>query len=65
MGIPVPGDVFTIGASAKDANDYYIYNSDTGAFFYDQDGTGSREQIQLFQLSPGLNMTYENVYSWA
>lgn len=52
---------FTIGATAADASDRFIYNNSTGALFFDVDGTGATEQIQLASLSPGLAMTNTNI----
>lgn len=38
---------FRVGAAAADGNDYIIYNSATGALYYDQDGTGATPQVQF------------------
>ncbi|NMG01211.1 calcium-binding protein, partial [Aromatoleum toluolicum] len=37
--------------AAADANDYLIYNSTTGALYYDQDANGAGEAVQFATLS--------------
>jgi Ca2+-binding RTX toxin-like protein len=56
-GNSVAGSQFVIGAAALDAGDRIMYNSATGAVYYDSDGTGAAAQIQFAQLSPGLALT--------
>jgi len=53
----VASSQFVIGAAALDAGDRIIYNSGTGAVYYDSDGTGAAAQIQFARLSPGLALT--------
>ena len=48
---------FVIGTAAQDANDRIIYNSGTGALFYDNDGVGGNAQVQFATLSTGLALT--------
>jgi Ca2+-binding RTX toxin-like protein len=48
---------FVIGAAAQDANDRIIYNSNTGALFYDNDGVGGNAAVQFAELSRGLALT--------
>ncbi|MBD1995519.1 calcium-binding protein [Leptolyngbya sp. FACHB-541] len=50
---------FTLGSSAGDASDRFIYNNTTGALYWDLDGTGAVGQIKLATLSgkPALNYT--------
>ena len=56
-GNSVAGSQFAIGAAALDAGDRIIYNSATGAVYYDSDGTGAAAQIQFAQLNAGLALT--------
>ncbi|MBD2520401.1 calcium-binding protein [Nostoc sp. FACHB-973] len=52
---------FTIGASATTSTERFIYNSTTGALFFDQDGSASGfTQVQFAQLSAGLLLTNNN-----
>jgi Ca2+-binding RTX toxin-like protein len=54
---------FHVGAAAKGKNDRFIYNNVTGALFFDADGRrGGFAQVQIAQLSAGLNMTSQNIY---
>jgi Ca2+-binding RTX toxin-like protein len=48
---------FVTGAAAQDANDRVIYNSGTGALFYDSDGVGGAAAIQFATVSAGLGLT--------
>lgn len=52
---------FALGSSASDSSTRFIYDQNTGGLFFDADGTGSRDQIQIAQLQPGLSMTNENI----
>jgi Ca2+-binding RTX toxin-like protein len=58
IGFGTPGaDQFHIGASAGDAQDRLIYDSATGALYYDSDGTGGDAQVQFATLDDGLLLT--------
>ena len=48
---------FVIGTAAQDATDRIIYNSNTGALFYDNDGVGGNAQVQFAELAQGLALT--------
>ena len=53
-------DMFHAGAgvsTAVDANDHLIYNSSTGALYYDPDGTGADAAVQFATLGAGLALT--------
>ncbi|MEH2312953.1 MAG: calcium-binding protein [Nostoc sp.] len=52
---------FTIGTSATTNEEQFIYNSATGALFFDEDGSASGfTQVKFAQLSPGLSLTNNN-----
>jgi Ca2+-binding RTX toxin-like protein len=52
---------FTIGASATTSAQRFIYNSTTGALFFDQDGSASGfNQVQFAVLTAGLSLTNNN-----
>ncbi len=48
---------FRIGTSAQDANDNIIYNKNTGELFYDADGKGGAEAVEIAILGAGLALT--------
>jgi Ca2+-binding RTX toxin-like protein len=53
----LPAAAFRIGAIALDATDRIIYNSATGALFYDPDGLLEVGQVQFATLATGLALT--------
>lgn len=61
-GATIMAAQFTIGSSAADASDRFIYDKDTGELFFDFDGTGSLDQVQFAKLSTGLAMTNANIF---
>ena len=56
---------FTIGSAAADSSDRFIYNSATGALFFDADGIGGAAQVKIFTLSSGLAMTNADIFIFA
>ena len=48
---------FAIGQAAQQADDVIIYNSGTGALYYDLDGSGAGAAVQFATLSPSLALT--------
>ena len=52
---------FTLGSSASDAFDRFIYNSSTGALFFDADGTGALGQVQFATLSNKVNLSSSDI----
>ncbi|WP_207062718.1 calcium-binding protein, partial [Motiliproteus sp. SC1-56] len=53
-------DLFVSGAGvteAADANDYLIYDSTSGALYYDPDGSGAEGAVQFASLSAGLALS--------
>jgi len=53
---------FHTGAKAHDATDRIIYNSETGALYFDADGTGSANAQQFVQLTAEIMLTNADFY---
>jgi len=53
---------FWKGSAAHDANDRIIYDPNTGALYYDRDGTGAAAQVKFAQISKNLAMTHKEVF---
>lgn len=53
----LPSETFVRGAAAQDADDCIIYDTSTGALFYDSDGTGANAAKQFAQLASNLPFT--------
>jgi serralysin len=48
---------FRIGTAAGDADDRIIYNSSTGALFYDSNGNAAGGSVQIATLTSSLALT--------
>lgn len=53
---------FVTGSAAADADDRIIYDSTTGALYYDDDGTGGDAAVQFATLSTGLSLTHDDFF---
>jgi Ca2+-binding RTX toxin-like protein len=53
---------FVTGSAAIDASDRIIYDSASGAIFYDRDGTGVAAQVQFATLASGLALQASDIY---
>ncbi|BAQ65371.1 Calx-beta domain-containing protein [Geminocystis sp. NIES-3709] len=51
---------FSIGSSATTADQRFIYNSSTGALFFDDDGNGANSAVQIASLNTRLTLTASN-----
>ncbi|VEP11585.1 conserved hypothetical protein [Hyella patelloides LEGE 07179] len=55
-------DQFTIGTSARDESDRFIYNSDDGSLFYDADGNGSENKILITRLENAPTLSNTDIF---
>jgi Ca2+-binding RTX toxin-like protein len=60
-GVALSNAQFMIGTQATTTNHRFIYNQSSGAVFFDRDGVGGIEQVQIARLNGGLAMTSENL----
>jgi Ca2+-binding RTX toxin-like protein len=60
VGDKLSPNEFQIGGEATHKSDRIIYNSDTGALFYDADGKGKTDQVKVAMLDPGLDLHSHN-----
>ena len=52
----LPASAFVAGTAAQDGNDRILYNSASGALFYDADGTGMIAAVQFATVTAGTNL---------
>jgi Ca2+-binding RTX toxin-like protein len=55
-------DMFVQNSKAKDAEDRIVYDKKTGKLYYDQDGTGSKAQVQLATLTNKVKLSYQDFF---
>ncbi|MFM2057171.1 MAG: hypothetical protein RLY71_1556, partial [Pseudomonadota bacterium] len=48
--------------TAADADDHLIYNTSTGALYYDADGLGGTGAVQIAKLGVGVALTASDVW---
>jgi Ca2+-binding RTX toxin-like protein len=48
---------FKVGDSAKDRNDYVVYDKQKGILYYDADGSGGGKAVEIATLKKNLKMT--------
>jgi Ca2+-binding RTX toxin-like protein len=53
---------FKIGDSAKDRNDYVVYDNKKGVLYYDADGSGGGKAVEIATLKKNLKMTSLDVF---
>lgn len=53
---------FRLGNTAGDASDRFIYNRNTGALYFDRDGTGSAKQVQIATLANKPALTNADIF---
>lgn len=53
---------FALGGAAREDRDRFIYDSSSGALWFDVDGTGSIAAVQLVYLPTGLAMTSDRIF---
>ncbi|MUL35783.1 calcium-binding protein [Gloeocapsopsis dulcis] len=62
-----PGEVikphqFRLGTSAGDASDRFIYNRNSGALYFDRDGTGPNKQVQIATLTNKPLLSHADIF---
>ncbi|MEE1657291.1 calcium-binding protein [Microvirga sp. CF3062] len=61
-GVKFKSDMFVKSKAALDREDRIIYDKDTGALYYDKDGTGSAAQIKIATLNKNLKIYFYDFY---
>ena len=57
----VSADIFTLGNSASDADDRFIFNPNNGRLLFDSDGTGANAQIVLATFSGDVTISNDDL----
>lgn len=58
LGASLSADEFRVGTSAQDANDYVIYNPNTGALYYDHNGSASGGAFRIATMPTSLALAH-------
>ena len=58
----VSSEMFTIGTAATSNEHRFIYDAGSGDLFYDSDGIGDREQVEIAHLDSGLSLDNNNLF---
>jgi Ca2+-binding RTX toxin-like protein len=53
---------FVIGTTATNANERFIYDNTNGSLYFDADGIGATQQIQIASLASGLTLTNNDIF---
>ncbi|MCZ8126683.1 MAG: pre-peptidase C-terminal domain-containing protein [Microcystis sp. LE19-114.1B] len=61
-GAAIIPNQLVIGSGATTLNHRFIYNSSTGALFFDADGNGALASTQIATLNPNLALTHQDIY---
>jgi Ca2+-binding RTX toxin-like protein len=54
--------MFVKGSHARDREDRIIYDTKTGALYYDKDGIGLSAQIKIATLNKNLKLTHKDFF---
>jgi Ca2+-binding RTX toxin-like protein len=60
--LAVTAFVQNTSGNAADASDRIIYETDTGALWFDRDGTGGAAKVQFATLNPGLTLSASDFF---
>jgi Ca2+-binding RTX toxin-like protein len=55
-------DMFVNSKKAQDAEDRIVYDKKTGKLYYDQDGTGSKAQVQIATITNKTALKYHDFF---
>jgi len=61
-GVKFKSDMFVEGTRAKDREDRIVYDKKSGKLYYDEDGTGTKAQIQIATLTNKTKLSYQDSF---
>lgn len=54
--------MFVLGTAAVDNNDHFIFDNASGSLFFDLDGVGGVEQVEIAKLSSETALNANNIF---